>query len=205
MTMKKPQWRDAKAVADWIIETRRGSLLGEMGLEESPGGFYQMGGLTVEVGDEIYSVLEPDPEPSEEEQAIEAAMRGNTDKLVDLIKAERLELEATPDHALKLTPATLRLVEEFISGKRNLKTGKEKGKPGRAKMSRDERANRTPTHNAAKYYVPAAERVLRREYPGLTDRDYRDRALYIAGLMSGRKDTTLAKYRNRPIDGPHRI
>jgi hypothetical protein len=192
--MKKPEWKNAKDVADWIIEMRRDSWLGEMGLAESPGGFYQVGPFTVEMGEEIYSFLEPDPEPSEEEQAVEAAMRGKLDKLANLIES-----------GVPVAPATRRLAAEFLSGRRNPKTGKPKGVSGRAKMSKDERAARTPTHNAAKYYVPAVERVLRREYSGLTPEDYRDRALYIAGLMSGKKDKTLAKYRNRSSREPHKI
>jgi hypothetical protein len=206
--MKKPLWRDAEAVVDWIIKMRRHSLLAAMGLEESPGGFYQVGPFTVEVGEEIYSILDADPDPTDEEIAVEAAMHGNFKKLGEYFKSEA-HLQETSDLALRLTPATLRLAAEVFSGERNIKTGRlksEKQQRGRGKMTKDERAARNPIHNAARLDFPAAMQVLREEYPGRREEDYRDRAIAIVERTSpGVKKKTLRNYLNRPKRGRHRI
>jgi len=183
-----------------------------------------MGQLTIVYEPQIDSFLDPDPEPSDEELAVEAAMGGRFQKLEDLIESEIRNWEENPDYRLKFSPSTLRRVLEFASGKRNVKTGKPKGKPGAPKLGASERSRRTPTHDGGNYYFPAIREVLRQEYPGQKPEDYRDRAYNFAARMAtslktgmkvndtkGKgekvKGETLAGYRNRGRRGrgPHRI
>jgi hypothetical protein len=192
-TIPKPAWIEAEAVVDWMLWMRWKSVLHAMGFKKGP-------------GDE-WVPINPTFTTSEQ-QAIDAAKRGKPQELVGLIKAEISRLEADPDHASKLTPATLRLIAEFLSGKRNLKTGRdtsEKEQRGRPKMSKLERINRTPTHDAAMLYFPAVKKVLREEYPDQTPEDIRDRALEIVERGYPVKGNTVTNYRNRPKRGPHRV
>lgn len=191
-----PPWKDEAAVADWVLKRRRRALLGKMGLEEGPYG-------------DIYSILDPDPEPSAEEQAVEAAKRGKLQELSDLFEraARASKFPDHPDHPRNISPSTLQLVAEFLGGKRNLKTGrtKEEEQRGRPKMSDTERVAATPTHEAANHFVPAVIQVLREEYPNQSANDYRDRALYIVSHFSGVPVETLSNYLRRPRGGAHRI
>jgi hypothetical protein len=227
----KPKWIEQEKVVKWILEMRRDAILREMGLEESPPMVYQVGQFTIVDEGDIYSVLEQDPEPSDEEKAVEAAMRGKTNHLADLLIAEANEQEATQhlpacedyadkyagegtrvdsEHTIaptvrrRLSPATLRLAAEFVSGKRNLKTGRDKfadkkypGGGGRPPLGKEERAARTPTHNAGKYILPAIKKVLRKEYPGLTAKDYYDCALSIVEPMTGVKGNAVDRHLNK--------
>jgi hypothetical protein len=163
-------------VADWVLIKRRAALLRAMGLEQGPDG-------------DIYSLEEADPEPSREEQAIEAAAkRSNPSLLASLIE----------DADIKLSPVASRLAAEFLRGER-------KRQRGRPKMSSAERAAKTPTHDAANYYLAAIEQVLREEYPSQSRRDHRDRALFIVSRMSGVSVQTLTNYLSRPKRGAHKI
>jgi hypothetical protein len=190
MIPRRPPWGEQERVADWVLKNRRHALLRAMGLEEDPDG-------------SIYSFLDADPEPSEQEQAVEAAKRGKPKRLADLIERSANEPES------KISPEALRLAAEFLKGERNLKTGRSKAdkqqQRGRPRMSALERAQRTPTYDAAKYYVPAVEQVLREEYPDQSRRDHHDCALHIVERMSGVSATTLAYYLNRSRRGAHRI
>jgi hypothetical protein len=193
---KRPDWEDDDdKVAEWVIVNRRHALLRAMGLEESQAAIVQIGKLKLAFEEQIYSLEEADPEPSEEEKAVGAAMRGKPEALADLVKA-----------GVTLSPATRQLAAELLTGKRNPKTGHYKsadnpGGGGRAKMSKAERAERTPTHHAANYCYPAVMQVLQQEYPPKpewTDKDkedyYQDRVLYIVWCMTGAKADTVEKY-----------
>jgi hypothetical protein len=225
-------------VYDWVINKKRKALLAAMGLKEDPWG-------------DIYSVLDPDPNPTWEEQAIEEAKRGPPRELAALFKnlANNMEFEMPddlapgsgialsnrpmiapgsgigisnrpednlspeeiklmrPDHPSKLSPGVLRLVGEFLSGERNMKTGRLKGEQqrGRPKMGSEKRSARTRTHDAAKYDFPAVMQVLREEYRNQTPKDYRDRALFIVERLRGVNRETLSTYLRRSRRGPHRI
>jgi hypothetical protein len=175
-------------VVDWLRLHRRREFLREMGLAEDYRG-------------DIYSFLEPSTEPSAEEAAVEASMRGDQSKLADLIEnwltsqhpgslPEGLEagtglgidpeVEYIPPS--EPSPAAWKLVLEFLREERSLSTGRKKGEQqlrGRPPMGNDARTEQTPTHDAATYEVPAVGRLLRIEYPGYSETDYRDRALYV--------------------------
>jgi hypothetical protein len=180
----RPQWWDAKAVAEWILEMRYVSILRAMGFKKGP-------------DDDTW--IHPNPIfTTSEQQAIDAANRGKPQELADMIEAEVNLLEADPDHTLKLTPATLRAVAEFLSGKR-------KRQRGRPKMSKLERTNRTPTHEAAMMYFPAVRQVLREEYPDQTAKDYRERALDIVERVCGVKGETVTKYRSDSKSSKRRV
>jgi hypothetical protein len=188
MTSPRPPWRDQAAVAVWVLTKCRKALLHAQGLVEGPQG-------------DIYSIEDADPEPSDQEQAIEAATRGKPSKLAGLIK------DAADDAEFKIEPDALRLVAEFLSGERNLRTGRTKAEQqrGRPKMATSERAAKTRTHDAAKYYYPAVRQVLRQEYPGQSRGDHHDCALYITSRWTKVKANTIANYLHRGEHDPHRI
>lgn len=192
----RPPWEDENAVADWILYGCRSALLAKMGLEMGPHG-------------DIDSFLDPDPEPSAQELAVEAAKLGKPQELADLFEraARSSDFSLHPDHPQNLSPSALRLAAEFLNGKRNLKTGRMRGgqQRGRPKMSDSERAASTPIHNAANYHFPAVRAVLRDEYPHLSARDYHDRALYIVSRRFKLCPDALSNYLRRPRGGAHRI
>jgi hypothetical protein len=128
--------------------------------------------------------------------------------LADMIEAEAIHLKSNPGHT-RLIPPMLQVVAEFLNGKRDLKTGLAKRKPGGQKLTAGQRAAQTPTHLAAKFYFPAVMQVLREEYPEQTAADHRDHVKYIVNLMIGVEDphgdTRVEVYRNKPKRGDHRI
>jgi hypothetical protein len=175
MITSRPDWKDAEKVAKWAREMRGDTLLRLMGFGEEE-----------ELPESELSIID-------EDGAVELAKHGKIQDLAYFIRNE-----AFLQYGIK--PATLLLIAEFLLGERNLKTGgtgKDLKRRGRPRMTDDERATRTPTHDAANYFFPAVRQLLEAEYPGLTVKDYRDRAYYIAGLMSDREDHTIEKYRTK--------
>lgn len=71
----------------------------------------------------------------EEREAVEAALRGKTEQLVEMVKYRRRYISRS----------TWDLVSEFLSGERNLKTGRLKGEPGRPRCHPTSGARRTPS------------------------------------------------------------
>jgi hypothetical protein len=187
-TIRPPPWADADAVVDWVL------FLWETGSAELP-------------NDDLCRVLD-DPDLTREQQAVEAAKRGDLRPLTDLFEAAARAGNSDQDHPESISPSTLQLAAEFLNGKRNLKTGRDKSakeQRGRPKISKEERTAKTPSHWAAKYYLPAVERILRTEYPRRRAEHYRDRAIYIVSIITGVKEKTLRNYLNRPRGAPQRI
>jgi hypothetical protein len=150
----------------------------------------------------------PTVEQTHEQEAVEAAKFGKPKELADYLEIEAHHLKtARHEYVLRLTPATLRLVAEFLRGDRNLKTGRAKGEKqrGRAKMSAKERAIKNPVHDAARFDFPAVMQVLREEYRGHRAEHYRDRAIAVVERMTGVKKKTLRNYLNRPKRGRQRL
>jgi hypothetical protein len=169
----RPPWTKVKAVADWVMHHA-----------DLP-------------DDDICRFLD-DVSTSREQEAVEAAKRGDLHPLADIFEAAAKAGNPDQDHPSAISPSTLQLAAEFLSSKR-------KRQRGRQKMSKAERAERTPTHFAAKYYFPAVKKILREGYPEQTPEDIRDRALEIVESMTGAKKETVAKYRNEPKRDPRRI
>jgi hypothetical protein len=95
-------------------------------------------------------------------------------------------------------PSTWNLVADLL-------TGRQKGKVGRPKMTREERRAINPIHDAAEL-VPVISKILRRLYPKQTTTDIRDRALKFAADFYGIKDSeTLRNHRARSRKDRRRI
>lgn len=122
-----------------------------------------------------------------EEKAVEAALRGEPEQLAALIRQ--------PDQ--QLAPSTLALVAEFLTGERNLTTGRLKGEPGRPRMSEERLRASKAVHEAAEQFFIIRE-VLKRDYPGQSKADIRDRAMLLVEELTGVLQKTLANYLDLP-------
>jgi hypothetical protein len=90
-----------------------------------------------------------------EEAAVKTALRGNTAPLAALLRDENA-------HWLK--PETRELVDQFMTGARDPKTGRRKGKDGRPKMTMAARLAANPIHQAAGD-ARLIQQELRKLYP----------------------------------------
>jgi hypothetical protein len=142
-----------------------------------------------------------------EKDACEAALRGDMVPLANLLyPAHPLNsgLFGGPIRAT-LTPATWGLVVQFLTGQRNLKTGRLRGKPGAPKMSEQKRRANSPTHDAAEL-VPVIEAILRWLYPEQTQRAIKDRALEVtAKLRTISNPETVRRHLTRSKKDRHKI
>jgi hypothetical protein len=112
------------------------------------------------------------PYRSKEELAVEASLRGKQQKLADLIRQ--------PD--TQLAPRTRTLVAEFLSGERNLNTGRAKSDPGAPEWSEKQRRAFGPTHRATEIFLLLRD-VLPMIYPKRSKTQIRDRAMLLATRM----------------------
>jgi hypothetical protein len=144
-----------------------------------------------------------------ERDAVAAAERGDIGPLADLLR---------PEHPLNEHPLfggnpirshfsamTWTLVADFLTGERNPRTGRLKGKPGRSKMTAEERRAMNPVHDAADM-VPVIADILLLHYPEQTPAQIRDRALSIAAGMKGVKSAETVNFHlNRAKNDRRRI
>jgi hypothetical protein len=112
------------------------------------------------------------PYRPKEQLAIEAALRGKPQKLADLIRQ--------PD--TQLAPSTRALVAEFLSGERNLHTGRAKGEAGRPRWSEKQRRAFSPTHRATEIFLLLRD-MLPMIYPKRSKAHIHDRAMLLATMM----------------------
>ena len=95
----------------------------------------------------------------------------------------------------QLAPSTLALVAEFLTGERNLTTGRLKGEPGRPRVSKERLSK--DVHEAAEQFFIIRE-VLGRDYPGQSKADIRDRAMLLVEKLTGVLQKTLQNYLDLP-------
>jgi hypothetical protein len=126
------------------------------------------------------------PHPSEQERAVEAALRGEPEQLAALI------LQPNP----QLEPDTWKLVAEFVKGERNPLTGRRKGEVGRPPESKELLRENSAVHEAAEYFFIIRE-VLARNYPLQSKANIRDRAMFLAAEPNITQET-LENYLNLP-------
>ena len=105
----------------------------------------------------------------DEEGAVAAALRGDTEPLAELLRPRvnppEFELPDEVNPAIKtLSPATWSIIADLVTGKLNPRTGRGKGQPGRPRMSREERRARNPIHDAADEFL-VIKSILRHHYP----------------------------------------
>jgi hypothetical protein len=145
--------------------------------------------------------------PEGERAAVAAAARGDVRPLADLLRPLH-HLGFLPDEvnpAIKnLSPATWSLVVQFLTGERNLRTGRNRGEPGRPKMTAEERRAANPVHDAAEE-VPAIAAILRKLYPSRAKSALLERAVEIAARRKRVRRDTLARYLGRSRKDPHRV
>jgi hypothetical protein len=123
-------------------------------------------------------------EEEREERAVEAALRGKPKKLADLIRQPNAQL----------VPSTRVLIAEFLSGERNLRTGRAKGEPGAPRQSEKLRRSHNRTHQAAEIFFVIRD-TLPRIYPEKSQTDIRDRAMSLAAKLKGVDDPeTIQNY-----------
>jgi hypothetical protein len=107
--------------------------------------------------------------PEKEEQAVTAALRGDLKLLVDLIRAwhhpPEFHLRDEINPAVKnLSPDTWEIIAQFLTGERNLQTGRRRGEPGRPVQSVEQRRADNPVHRAADE-ARVIIAILKRHYP----------------------------------------
>jgi hypothetical protein len=145
--------------------------------------------------------------PDEEEQACEAALRGDLMPLVNLLTPEIFEDIGINEVNRKirfLKPATRTLVVEFLAGKRNLRTGRLRGEPGRPAMAEEMRRKHNPVHDAADE-LPVIAAILTRLYPAVAKKAVKERALTIAAGRKGANPASLTRHLSRPASDRRRI
>jgi hypothetical protein len=140
-----------------------------------------------------------------EEAAVAAALRGDLSLLVEMFAPYPGRPEDTVNSAIKhVSPATWTIVCQFLTGKRNLKTGHMRGEPGRAKMSGDQRRAVNPVHRAADE-VPVVAAVLKEAYPDKPKPVIAKRAAEVAAGRNGARVETLVKHLSRSQRDPRRV
>jgi hypothetical protein len=128
------------------------------------------------------------PYRSEEERAVEAALRGEPEQLADLV------CQSNPQ---QLAPDTRTLAHELMTGKRNPRTGRPEGEAGRPPMSEEQLRESRAVHEATEQFFIIRE-VLERDYPQQSKADIRDRALLLAEELTGVAQETIKNYRDLP-------
>jgi len=201
-----PRWTDEDAIAklvDEIIAEGR-SEIERLDWTYPPGGKYP--DELKAIANLVYAEIYRDGWPPTEQAAVAAAMRRDLEPLADMLRpiANLRGLPYKPNPAIKsLSPDTWALIVEFLTGQRNLRTGRRKGEPGRPKMSAEERRARTPTHNAADEFSVIVD-ILQRLYPEQSAGQIRDRAEEIAKARTGAR-ASVQTYRRRATKAPQRL
>jgi hypothetical protein len=137
-----------------------------------------------------------------ERNAVEAAERGRVGQLADLLRPDNPMnrypfVPGSPIRSL-LSPTTWMLVADLL-------IGRHKRKPGRPKMTAEERRAMNPIHDADDMF-PAIVDIVRRLYPKQTQADIRDRAMLIAARLTGvTKAETVKFHRSRAKNDRRRI
>jgi hypothetical protein len=206
MMKKPPSWNDESAVAKLVA-----AELEELRLEvdrlawtTSPWEFPTEPQDLVEMGK---LVERENRMPDEEEQACEAALRGDLMPLVNLLTPEIFEDIGINEVNVKipyLKPSTWTLVVEFLTGKRNLKTGRLQGEPGRPAMAEKTRRNLNPVHDAADEVLVIAA-TLTRLYPAVAQKAVKERAIAIAARRKSADPDILTRHLSRPASDRRRI
>jgi hypothetical protein len=157
-----------------------------------------------------------------EKEAVEAALRGDVEPLADLLRPDATTLDMLKSNVKTLSPSELRpiaqslrvktlrlstwnLIAQFLTGERNLRTGRLRGEPGRPTMSLEERRAESPVHDAAEEFH-AIRAILRRlYYPKQSSSQIRARAMEIAAQRNRVELDTLVNYLKRPRKDRRRL
>lgn len=129
------------------------------------------------------------PRPKEE-AALLTSENGNLSVLVDMVNIAEV-----------LPPAIRKRINEFLTQKRSLRTGR---LSGGQKKDKDARRRINPVHGAAEE-VPWIKDILKELYPKQSVKDITDRALWIAKQRHGSKELTIAKHLQRPKGDRRRV
>jgi hypothetical protein len=104
----------------------------------------------------------------------------------------------------RLSPDAWEIVAQFLSGERNLKTGRKRGEPGRPVQSVAQRRADNPVHRAAdKFRVIFI--ILKRRFPNRSRNEIEYRAAKIAAERNGARHETLLRHLARSARDPRRI
>jgi hypothetical protein len=122
------------------------------------------------------------PYLSEEERAVEAALRGDLEQFKAFIKTNPQLAQSTRD-----------LIVEFLDCKRSLHNGKTDGKPGRPRDSEEQLRQNTSVHEAAEQFFIIRD-ILDHDYPKRSKADIKDRAMLLAEELNGVTDAALVKH-----------
>jgi hypothetical protein len=150
------------------------------------------------------------PQGTDEAVAAEAAECGDLEPLANLLRPLGGMLEfGIPDEVNpaieKLSPETWMIIVQFLTGQRNLKTGKLKGKRGPRKKKEEERRRDNPVHNAADF-VPAVTAILQRLYPTKGKAEIKRRAIEVAAWLEyPTRPAMLERHLRRPPGDRRRI
>jgi hypothetical protein len=175
--VKPPQWIDEEAVFKQI-EGRLRNFRDEVANADD----YSDEVIRAMADLMVAEIERDDPFKDRDQQAaFKEALRGKLVKMTDLLRPPRTQsgIYMTPTHTVTLSSDNWDLIIEFLEGKRSFKSGKEKGRRGRPKMSPNERRAATPTHDAADF-VPIIIKILCRMFPDQPAKNIRNRALIFA-------------------------
>jgi hypothetical protein len=136
-----------------------------------------------------------------EEEALAAAQRGDLRPLVNLIRPWGAEINPIVKF---LNPPTWQIISEFLTGERNLKTGRRRGEPGRPVQSVEQRRAQNPVHRAADE-ARVIIAILKRHYPNRSRDDVEYLAAKIAAERNGAQLRPLLRHLGRAASDPRRI
>jgi hypothetical protein len=147
--------------------------------------------------------------PDREREAIGAALRGDLEPLVDLIRPlhhpPEFHFPDAINPAVKhLSPDTWEIVAQFLTGERNLKTGRRRGEPGRPVQSVEQRRADNPVHRAADEFRVIFI-ILKRHFPNRSRNEIEYRGAKIAAERNGARHETLLRHLARSARDPRRI
>jgi hypothetical protein len=165
-----PRWSDEKAVAKKVadeIEEGRSEI--EFLWANYPNGKFPLPKHLWALNELIQDEWARGWPIDDEEGAVAAALRGDTEPLAELLRPRvnppEFKIPDAVNSAIKtLSPATWSIIADLLTGKLNPRTGRGKGQPGRPRMSREERRARNPVHDAADEFL-VIKSILRHQYP----------------------------------------
>jgi hypothetical protein len=206
---RPPRWSDKKAVAKRVAdEIEEGRLEIERLWTIYPDGRFSLP-VHLKTLEELIQAEWARGWPIDDEKgAVEAAHRGDIEPLANLLRPlvspPEFEIPDAVNPNIKyLSPATWSIIADFLTGALNPRTGRVRGRPGRPKLSEEERRAKNRVHDAADEFAVIRD-ILRYVYPERSSAEINLRAEEIAQDRA-RIKTSVHNLRKRRRKTGHRV
>jgi hypothetical protein len=204
-----PKWSDKKAVAKRVAdEIEEGRLEIERLWTIYPHGRFSLPRQLLALEELMEAEGARGWPIGDEKGAVEAARRGDMEPLANLLRPlvspPEFEIPDEVNPKIKyLSPATWSIIADFLTGALNPRTGRVKGRPGRPKLSEEERRAKNRVHDAADEFAVIRD-MLRYLYPERCSAEINLSAEYIAQDRA-RIKTSVLNLRKRRRKTGHRV